>query len=433
MSILRRMATFLSLAIASTPLSLLAQPDTHLSSTTAPFVQTSLPSTPAIRLIASAQAAIQLKPKRFDLFNNLATGFIRRARETGDPNCYDRAAEAVDASLLLSPDNWEASKLRVLVLLGQGNLIAALKNAERLVKTVPDDLMAAVYLTDVHLALGNYEVAEHEAQWTLDLRRGNSAGLLRGASVREAFGDIEGAIDFLTLAMRNIAEVDSDERAGIFTEVARLQLLLGKTENAAANAKQALVIFPGFPSGLRVLSQVLFAQEKYDEAADLLGILIETAPRPEYFYDRAIALDRAGHYEAAVTGFKDFESRAQSILANGTNANRELILYYVDRAGKPAEALRLATREMERQHDLATRDAYAWALYGNGDLPAAKREIEIALAVGSRTPSLCYHAGAIALKNGDNKTASEYLRRAIEANGPEAEPARRMLVKMSDR
>lgn len=433
MSTFRLTAIFLTFALANSPLFSFAQQNILLSSTTAPFIQTSLPSTPATRIIASAQAAIRLTPKRFDLYNNLATGLIRRARETADPTFYDRAAEAVDTSLLLSPHNWEASKLRVLVLLGQGNLITALKDADLLVKTVPDDLMAAVYLTDVHLALGNYEAAEHEAQWTLDLRRGNSAGLLRGAALREAFGDIEGAIDFLTLAMHNIAEVDSDERARLFTEVARLQLLLGKTENAAANAKQALVIFPGFPSALRVLSQVLFAQGKYDEAADLLGTLIKNAPRPEFFYDRAIALDRAGHHEAAMAEFRDFECRAQSVADNGINANRELILYYVDQAGKPADALRLATREMERRHDLATRDAYAWALYGNGDLPAAKREVDIALVVGSRTPSLCYHAGAIAWKNGDLKMASDYLRKAIETNGPDAEPARQLLEKMSGR
>lgn len=387
--------------------------------------------TPAVRMIASANAALSSGAKHCESYNLLAGGLLRRVQETCDPSYYVSAAEAIDASIHLDPNNWETLKLRVRLQVGQGNYIGALYNAEVISSKVPDDLLIAVYLADIHLALGNYVEAEKSAQWSLDLRRGNSAGLLRGAALREAFGDVDGAIEFYTKAMSGVSESDIDEKASILTDVARLELLAGKVIAADALVKQALGIFPDYPNALRVLGKIRFVQEKFDESANCFKTLITIALRPQFKYDLAQALDRGTNPESATAAFDEFERSAKAIMDDAINANHELILFYADRAGKPAEALRLAKREMERRHDIATRDAYAWALYANGDVAEAKKQVDIALAVGSRTPSLCYHAGVIALKTGDTKAAVEYLQKAITANGPESGPARRILADRS--
>ena len=114
------------------------------------------------------------------------------------------------------------------------------------------------------------------------------------------------------------------------------------------------------------------------------------------------------------------------------NSNHELIFYYADHARKPAEALRVARMEVARRHDVHTLDAYAWALYVNGDYAEARKQIEKALEVGVRETQIFFHAGAIASKLKDRTAASRYIRQAQELN-PAAglsKPAKQMLARL---
>ena len=87
------------------------------------------------------------------------------------------------------------------------------------------------------------------------------------------------------------------------------------------------------------------------------------------------------------------------------NANRELIAYWAGAGKKPAEALKLAEKEIARRGDVYTREAYAWALFKNGRRTEARREIDKALAVGVQHPRLLERAAAIQGKT-DVKTVA---------------------------
>ena len=52
----------------------------------------------------------------------------------------------------------------------------------------------------------------------------------------------------------------------------------------------------------------------------------------------------------------------------------------------------------------------------NGKHKEAKDQIDTVLAVGIRDAQLFYHAGLIALKSKDRKTALHYLKRTLETN-----------------
>jgi len=83
------------------------------------------------------------------------------------------------------------------------------------------------------------------------------------------------------------------------------------------------------------------------------------------------------------------------------NANRELVFYYTDVARDPQKAVAVAERDVERRHDVFTRDAYAWALHANGKHDAAWEQMQLALEPGIRDARLFYHAGRIAAARGD--------------------------------
>ena len=58
----------------------------------------------------------------------------------------------------------------------------------------------------------------------------------------------------------------------------------------------------------------------------------------------------------------------------------------------------MARVEIARRRDIPTLDAYAWALYANGQYAEARVELDKALKVGIRDATLLGHAAAIAEK-----------------------------------
>jgi Tfp pilus assembly protein PilF len=61
-------------------------------------------------------------------------------------------------------------------------------------------------------------------------------------------------------------------------------------------------------------------------------------------------------------------------------------------------------------------DVLAWALYHNGRAGEARVYMEEALRLGTRDARLYYHAGMIALAQGEQAEAREYLARALAIN-----------------
>lgn len=353
---------------------------------------------PSQRAILAAQEQIKRDPGKSPGYNDLAKALVRRGRETGDPDYYRQAERAVGDSLRAGPDNFEAYKARVMVLLGQHEDAAALDLARKLNQRIPDDVLTRGLIADACRELGDYAQAETQTQWMLNLRRGNIPGMIRGALLRTVFGDTEGALDWLTSAFRLTNATETEDRAWLLTHIALLRLQTGKPELADQLLNQALEIFPDYYFTLDALAEARSALGKHAEAADLLRRAQKSAPHPRRLFTLAVALKQAGASVEAERTFAEFERQAVEISAKPDNANRELIFFYADHAQKPAQALRIARAEIARRQDVRTLDAYAWALYWAGQYPQARAELDKALKLGIRDATLLAHAAAIAEK-----------------------------------
>ena len=386
---------------------------------------------PAELSIAAAQKQIEKKPTQCAGYNQLAMALARRARETSDVKFYARAEDALKKSLELAPRNLDGEKVHVWLLLGKHEFAATLDVAKALNKRVPDDVLVYGFLTDANVELGNYNDAEKAAQWMLDLRPGNLPGLTRAAYLRELFGDIDGAFEFMDMAYQSTPPTEVEDRAWILSQMGHLRLTEGKTDQAETILRQALLLFPGYHYALGNLAKVRLQQKHYDEAIDLLQQCYQVAPHAENLYDLAEALEIAGRASEAKKAFAEFEAKSLLESVRGDNSNRELIFYYADHARQPAKALEVALQEYGRRHDVYTLDAYAWALHLNGQDAAARKQIETALAVGVRDARIFYHAGEIALKLGDHATAERYLQDSAELHAPGSERARAVLAMLT--
>ena len=372
---------------------------------------------PAERAIAEAEREIAKDASRFEAHNALALALTRRGRETADPSFYDRSAAALKKSLELSPDNYEARKLEAWMLLGKHEFAKALALAQSLNKRNADDPMVYGFIVDAATELGDYKEAEEAAQWMLDLGRSSVPGLTRAAYLREIFGDIEGALELMVPAYGRIEPAEVEDRAWTLTQIAHLRLLRGEVEPAEQALDEALRLFPGYHYALANLARVRTAQERWDEAAELLWDRYRAAPHPENLFDVGVALYRAEREVEARQAFAEFEVAARKEMEGADNANRELMTYYADYAGKPAEAVAIGRNEIARRRDVHTRDVYAWALYRAGSAEEARREIEAALEVGICDAKVFYHAGAIAALQKDYASARRYLERSLDVNG----------------
>src|SRR5690349_4880533 len=321
---------------------------------------------PAERSVQAAEKLIEKNPKNFEAYNALALALSRRARETSDVRFYQQAEETLQKSFAISPDNFDGQRIHVWLLLGRHEFAAALDEANKLNKKLPDDAMLYGFLTDANVELGNYRDAERAAQWMLDLRPGNLPGLTRAAYLRELYGDIDGALELMNIAYQSTPPNEVEDGAWILTQMAHLNLAEGQLGEAERLLHQALTMFPGYHYALGNLAKVRIQQKRYAEAVDLLKQRYEKAPHAENLYDVAEALQVAGHTREAEKAFAEFEQKSLLETNRADNSNRELIFYYADYAHEPEKALQVAEREYARRHDVYTLDAYAWALHRNG-------------------------------------------------------------------
>jgi tetratricopeptide (TPR) repeat protein len=386
---------------------------------------------PVAQSIAAARKAIGDKPADYSGYNLLATALVRRAQETSDVSFYAQAEDAVRKSLDIAPNNFDAAKIRVSILLGEHEYSAALEAAKTLNKRVPDDVMVYGLLTDADVELGNYKDAEDSAQWMLNLRPGNLPALTRAAHLRELFGDAEGAYELMELAYQSTSPTETGERASILTQMGHLRLASGSTDAAEKLFQQALTALPSYPSALGNLAQVRITQKRFAEAVVLLQQRYQGATHAEYLYDLAETLLLAGRDAEAKKAFADFEAKSLAESVRKDNSNRELVFYYADHAHQPARALEVAKLEYAWRHDVYTLDAYAWALHVNGQDTEARKQIEAALAVGIRDSTIFAHAREIALELGDRAAAQNYLQEAVSLHAIGSEHAQFVLAQVS--
>jgi tetratricopeptide (TPR) repeat protein len=212
------------------------------------------------------------------------------------------------------------------------------------------------------------------------------------------FGDLDGAVDFMSQAYNRIPPTETEDRAWTLTQIAHLQMSRSDLAGAEKILDQALALFPDYHYALAQLGKLRMKQERYGEAATAFQRRYEIAPHPENLYDVARALDEGGREAEAAGTFRKFEKLGRAEMNGADNCNRELTFYYLDRGNDPSEALRIARKEMKRRQDAFTRHAYAWALFANGEYREANEEITAALALGIRDDEMLRHAAIIKQK-----------------------------------
>jgi tetratricopeptide (TPR) repeat protein len=340
--------------------------------------------------IVRAMRAIEKLPNRAEGYNQLASAYMQKARETADFELNKSAEDAITRSLAVEADNYDALKLRAKLQLTYHRFSDALDTARQAQTVRTDDHDVWGQITDALVELGDYPGAVNAAQKMVDLRP-DSSSYARVSYLRSLHGDTQGAIEAMTAAVKSANPNDPEAIAWCHVQLGNELINAGRRDAGEREFEEALRIFPDHPLALRSKAQArkdagdIEAAIKISEregasadAAQMLGDLYALQGRKD---------DALKQYEAFETLERENAVRERSW--------RHMINYWLDHDRNLEEALTLATREYETRKDIFTCDSLAWAFFKNGRIADARKLMSEALRTGTKDARIAHHAGII--------------------------------------
>lgn len=351
--------------------------------------ETTTPSK-ADQRILQAVRAIEKMPDRSEGYNQLASAYMQKARETADFSLNAKADEAITRSLAVEPDNYDALKLRAKLQLTYHRFAEALETTRRAQIVRTDDHDVWGQITDALVELGDYSGAVKAAQTMVDLRP-DSSSYARVSYLRSLHGDTQGAIQAMTAAVKAANPNDPEGIAWCRVQLGNELMNAGKLEAAEREFDEALRIFADHPLALRAKAEARVA------AGDVQGA-IAISEREQASADAAQMLGdlykQLGREDDASRQYEKFETleRENAVIEKSW---RHMINHWLDHDRNLDQALTLATQEYEMRKDIFTCDSLAWALFKNGRVAEAKKFMNEALRTGTKDARINSHAAQI--------------------------------------
>src|SRR6185436_8363724 len=196
---------------------------------------------------------------------NLALAYIQESRVTGDHNYYDAAAmELIDDLLNGDPDDYQALCAKATIQLSQHHFADALETGKKVTKLNPYGSYGFGIITDANVELGKYDEAIKYADKMVSLRP-DIRSYSRVSYLREIFGDLNGAIDAMKMAVdAGVPGAEQTEWARVYT--GHLYEVTGKFDSAKIQYQSALMHRPRYAFAYAGLGRIAKMKKNYEEA-----------------------------------------------------------------------------------------------------------------------------------------------------------------------
>lgn len=345
----------------------------------------------------------------------LARALSTQARQTADLALYERAETAASAALAIAPDHEGAQLELASALHSQHRFSEALAIGERQIAERPGSVGALFVIGDAHFELGDYGQAARVYGRLADLGR-NAAMASRLARLAWVEGDSDRAVELAAEAVE-LSDAESlrpNGKAFYPFQLGHFRFEAGDADGAVDALERALAIDPAHAGATEKLASIEAALGEYESALDRYESLIATGPAPDLHGSAADLLRALGRDAEADEHEALGLELARETMDEFPAERRHLAGFFFDR--DPEVALDLARKDVRERRDVGAYDTLAWALHLTGDDEAASEAVAAALARGTRSASFHYHAGVIAAATGDESSAAEHFRTALEIN-----------------
>jgi tetratricopeptide (TPR) repeat protein len=342
------------------------------------------------RRIVELRAAAVRRPDDVGAAVMLADALVRQTRVTGNSGLAIEAEAALRRALSNDPSNYDANRQLGSLLLSQHRFREAVAVGEKNRDARPYDAINYGIIGDGLLELGDYNQA-FEAFDKMMALRPSSASYARVAYARELQGNLNGAVEAMTLAADATPPDDPEALAWHHAQVGDLYLRLGKSHEAETEYIAASHAFPGHPFAMIGYARLLAARGEPGSALALLQELAKTAPTPDL-------AARTGDLLAAL-GRRDQAERQYALAEAGWRVDapepKNLARFLADHERRIPEAVAIAEKAASERHDIFTADALAWAYFKAGRVADARTAIAQALRTGTNDADIRAHARAI--------------------------------------
>jgi len=364
--------------------------------------------------VLGLEAQVRRTPRDPDLLTQLGFAYQLRWRETADASFLPLSQAALDRAVAVQPGNPNA-------VLGLGSLALirhqfrrALVYGRRSQALLPGSARPYGVVGDALVELGRYRAAFAAFDRMASIRP-SLASYARVAYARELTGDLRGAAAAMHLALE-AAGGQPEPMAWSLVEVAKLELLLDRRSVAEQDVRDALRVFPGYPSALTELALVELAEGRLGPAVSAASRSADAVPTLQAVSLLGALFDRAGKRALARKQRATVAIIERLLEANGVRVDLESAVFQADYGIRPRDTVELARRAHEARPSIYGDDALAWALSRAGRcaeaLPIAKR----ALRLGTRDPQLFFHLGYAEGCAGDANAMRVSYRQALELN-----------------
>jgi tetratricopeptide (TPR) repeat protein len=382
--------------------------------TATPVTAAGVRDTSTDRLVTTLQTRLKARPEDGRALSSLGSAYLQKARETGDPSYYGRAEAALQRALTLLPDDVDTMNGLGVLYLARHQFGEAKAIAQKSKTLNPYKAFTFGVLGDAQVELGEYPAAIDTFQQMVDLRPDLSS-YARVSYIRELHGDVEGAIDAMRRAV--VAGGPATENtAWTQTQLGLLYFNKGDLPAAEREFRAILAMHQGYVPAMAGMARVHAARREWDAAIALLKQAVDVMPMPEYAILLGDVLSAAGKRDAAEQQYALVRVIQQLHRANGVELDLETALFDADHDHDIPNALERARQAYAQRPSIHAADILAWTLLKAGQPGEAKRYSQEALRLGTRDALFHYHAGMIALANGERATAKSHLDQALAIN-----------------
>jgi tetratricopeptide (TPR) repeat protein len=369
--------------------------------------------------IAIWSANVAKEPRDFFSATTLASLYHERGRLSGDLEDQQKALEAAATAERAAPKETPARVIEAAIKFTLHDFDGAYGVAQAVVRDEPANQTALATMADSELELGRIVAARTDYDRLAAMPGAKGAALdIRLARLAYLSGDAAGAVRQSTAALaatrKTAAEGETVDLGFYEYAAAEYARLTGDVAAARTGYEAALAIRPTDLGALVGLGRVEAYGGDIPGAIATLEKAAEIAPQPETLGLLGDLETMSGQTADASRQFQTVRFIEQLGAIQATVFDRILIRFDLDHGAATDATLAKARASLEIQPDAAGHDTVAWTLYRLGRTAEAATEIAAAGGTNSADARIVFHAGAIALAQGDTAAGRKALDHALK-------------------
>lgn len=363
--------------------------------------------------IESYKKAIKANPNYIKPYLDLSQAYLQQVPITADVSYYEEILDLMNRAEKIDPKNSDIFAIRSSVEIGRHHFKQGEDLVLKAITLNPNNHLYYGLLGDSQIELGKYNEAILSFQKMADLRPDYSS-YIRIAYVRELYGDIKGAKDFLELAISS-GSSSTNNIAFAYTELGKLNMREDLIKSVQ-DFNNALKISPDYPPALEGLGKVSFFQKDTAKAEEYFLKAYEKLPIVQYATDLGDLYFKEGDTTKSKQYYKLAEISFDKSTSSGVDTDLEYSLFLSDHDLNIEQSISKAEKAYRERPYIYSADYLSWALYKNGEYAKAATYSKEAFRIGEIDPVILFHQGLIALKNNDKPLAKKYLLKSQKNN-----------------